>query len=248
MTESKKNKFFNVENNFVFIKEDATITLLKNDYKNLETEFGTTFNIEEFDKVYEIPGFFEIEFNVGETIRFSFPYLVYLNINLKVQNEKDRIILTYKKDDAVFYANFKSTDTDIMILNSLYETGARYLANEPGKLLTAIWKQLSSATDSRLVNTEIILSNLYVDYDKKAQEYLPLRLTGKEYSKEYVVNSKKSSHLLNNSMGFLFGYSKESIVTSVSQKKRKENSFFENILIGDFNAMEKQRQEGEEKE
>jgi hypothetical protein len=56
------------------------------------------------------------------------------------------------------------------------------------------------------------------------------------------MNIKESAHNFNPILGFSYGYSKDALRTSVSKKKRQNNSFYENIISGNYDDMEKEKE------
>jgi hypothetical protein len=94
---------------------------------------------------------------------------------------------------------------------------------------------------------ELIVSQLYGTYDPKTKEILPLRLTSHPYSKKYIMNLKESAHSLNQTLPIMYGYSKDAMRSMVSKKKRGTNSFFENIVSGDYDELTKEYKKPEQK-
>jgi len=241
MTTSKKiREYLKVEKHKVFAKTNVTIKIELEEYKNLGENYGEEVGIAEIDNVLEIPGFFTMEFTQeGDSIDFFFPYSIYLNKGTVIQENKDIIELQFQPEEMIFYSAIKNNETDIRVLKSLFENGVKYLGNKPDKLLTAIWLQVLKNTNIPWWHLEVLVSQLYGGYDKKTKEMVPLRLLNVPYNKKYILNLKESSHKLNQTMPFLYGYSKDAIREMVSKKKRGENSFFENILSGDYDKLTK---------
>jgi hypothetical protein len=183
----------------------------------------------------------------GDSIDFFFPYGIYLHKTKEYTKTTEEIVIEYNKDDLVFYANFKEEETDIKILKSLFENGVKYLGDQPDKLLSAIWQQMLQNTNVPFSHLEVLVSQLYVTYDKSTKEFVPLRLTSKSYSKKYIMNLKESAHNMNQTLPIMYGYSKDALRTMVSKKKRGANSFFENIVSGDYDEMTKEYKKTEQK-
>jgi hypothetical protein len=243
----KIKKYLNVEKHKIYTKIPARIILDLEDYKELNENYGEEVGIAEIENIYEIPGFFTLEFpEEGDSIDFFFPYLIYLHKTDKIQESKDKIIIDFKADDLIFYANYKEDETNIYILKSLFENGVKYLGDKPDKLVSAIWQQLMPA-NTPWHHLEILVSQLYGTYDKTSKEFVPLRLTSHTYSKKYIMNLKESAHNLNQSLPFQYGYSKDALRTMVSKKKRGKNSFFENIISGDYDELTKEYQKSDQK-
>ena len=58
---------------------------------------------------------------------------------------------------------------------------------------------------------------------------------------------KDSAHKMNQTLPIMYGYSKDALRTMVTKKKRGTNSFFEDIVSGDYDKItEEQRKEKEE--
>jgi len=235
---SKKiKKYLTVEKNKISTKVKARIILNLEEYKSINELYGEDIGINEIDDVIELPGFFTLEFPEDEdSIDFFIPYSVFLFRPKKFSKTKDRMILEFEPNDLVFYANYKENDTNIRVLKSLFENGVKYLGDRPDQLITAIWQQMMPA-NTPWFHLELIVSQLYGTYDKNAKDIVPLRLTNHAYSKKYIMNLKNSAHNLNQSMPILYGYSKDALRTMVQRKKKGINSFYENIVSGDYEAL-----------
>jgi hypothetical protein len=241
MSSRKKiNAYLNVEKHKIGTKIPAKIVLDLDEYKTISELYGEEAGISEIDNVFELPGFFTIEFPTeSDSIDFFLPYDIYLVKPTKVEKNKDQLILEFNAGDPVFYAQFKSEDTDIRVLKSLFENGVKYLGNKPDKLITAIWEQLMPS-NTPWFHLEVIISQLYGTYDKKTKEILPLRLTNETYSKKHILNIKESAHSMNQTMPIMYGYSKDALRSMLQKKKRGKNSFFENIASGDYDELTKE--------
>jgi len=246
-SKGKIKKYLEVEQHRVYAKVPARIVLKLEDYKDINENYGEEIGVAEIENVYEVPGFFTLEFpNEGDSIDFFFPYQVYLHKTNKVEENKEFLIIDFKPEDLVFYANFKEEEANIYILKSLFENGVKYLGDKPDKLITAIWDQLMP-TNTPWHHLELIVSQLYGTYDPKTKEILPLRLTSHPYSKKYIMNLKESAHSLNQTLPIMYGYSKDAMRSMVSKKKRGTNSFFENIVSGDYDELTKEYKKPEQK-
>jgi hypothetical protein len=246
-SKGKIKKYLDVSMHKIYTKVSAQIVLKLEDYKELNENYGEEVGIAEVENVYEIPGFFTLEFpENGDSINFFFPYQIYLNKAKITKQTKDEIIIQYKPEDLIFYANYKEDETNIYVLKSLFENGVKYLGDKPDKLITAIWDQLMPA-NTPWHHLELLVSQLYGTYDNKTKEIVPLRLTSYPYSKKYIMNLKESAHSLTQSMPIMYGYSKDALRSMVSKKKRGENSFFENIVSGDYDELTKEYKKQEQK-
>jgi len=234
---AKLRKHFEIKENEVIAKEPCEVIIDLSEYKNIEAEYGDIIDIEESTSVYKIPGFFRVEFASNDAVEFFFPYSVYLN---KMENtvETSKLIqIEYQEGDVVFYAKFREEETDVKILDKLFDHGAKYLADKPDKLIQNIWTQLKPSSKVPFHHIEVIVSQLYGFYDDQAGVYKPLRLSNHKYSKDFILTTKQSSHMLNNSMGFLYGYSNDALRSSVQKRKKYQNNFFEDILSGNYEKL-----------
>ncbi len=247
MSKIKLKKYLDTQRHHVYAKTETKIKLDLTEYRDIDSDYGEDVGIEDIETVYKIPGFFTLEFpKENDSLDFFFPYSVYLNkADVQIENTK-MIEIDFQPGELIFYANYKDSDTNIRVLKSLFENGAKYLGNKPDKLLTAIWQQMLSSQNVPWHHLEIIISQLYGVYDKRAKEYIPLRLTNEVYSKKYIMNIKESAHNLNPLLGFSYGYSKDALRTAVSKKKKQKNSFYEDIISGKF--IEEKKEEKEKKE
>jgi hypothetical protein len=237
-SKTKIRKYLKVEQNKIYTKIPARIFLDLSEYKSLNEQYAEKLGVEEIDNVFKLPGFFTIEFpEENDSIDFFFPYTVYITKTADTTITKDSLEILFEPDDLIVYGNFKDSDTDIGILSSLFQNGAKYLGNKPDKLIQAIWQQLLFSANVPVQHIEILVSQLYATYDKSKKQVVPLRLTNLSYNKKHIMNIKQSAHNLNNALGFTYGYSKESLRTSVSKKKKGKNSFFEDIMGSNYDAL-----------
>lgn len=240
---AKINKYLKVEKNKVFAKVPCFIFLDLNEYKDIDDDYGESVGIEEIENILKVPGFFRVEFpGANDYIDFFFPYSIYLNRTEETDFNNKTIKIEFQPDEMIFYSNFKDSKTDIRVLKSLFENGAKYLGNKPDKLITAIWQQMFSEVNVPIQHLEIMISQLYVTYDKSKKEMLPIRLTDEPYSKKHIVNIKQSAHNLNPLLGFAYGYSNDALRTAISKKKKKKNSFYEDIIAGNLDELVKRSQ------
>ena len=234
----KIKKYFDIVDSEVKALVDCQIVLDLTEYKAISEDYGDNVGISETESVFEVPGFFRVEFIEEEdSLDFFFPYKVYLNKTESSEVTSKQVKIMYSAGDTVFYAKYKTSDTDVRVLDSLFENGAKYLANKPDKLVTAIWQQLVPSSNVPMHHIELIVSQLYGEYSDKKGYYLPLRLTDKAYSKDFVLNTKQSSHMMHNTLGFLYGHSNDALRTSISKRNKKENNFFENIIGGEYEKL-----------
>lgn len=237
-TKQKLKKYFEIKESEVKALVNCKITLDLTEYKNINENYGDSVGIEETEAVFKVPGFFKIEIpSENDVIDFFFPYSVFLNKSESSEVSSKKIEIYYEEGDIIFYAKYKESNTDVRVLDSLFENGAKYLANKPDKLITSIWQQLLPSSVVPLHHLELIVSQLYGSYDEKAGYYKPLRLTEHPYSKDFVLNTKQASHMMSNTMGFLYGHSNDALRTSVARRKNQDNSFFENIISGDYDKL-----------
>ncbi len=240
MSKAKIRKYLTTEKSKIFTKVPARVVLELSEYKNIEEDYGEKLGLENIDNVIKVPGFFTIEFpDDNDKIDFFFPYDVYLNKAEDTETSTDTIEINFKADEMIIYANYKNTEANISIMASLFQNGAKYLGNKPDMLISSLWQQMKTINNVSIHHLEILVSQLYGTYDKSRKMVVPLRLTNLNYNKKYILNLKESSHELNNLLGFMYGYSKDSLRTSVSKKKRKENSFFEDIAGSHYDKLEK---------
>jgi len=246
LTKEKFNKYLELKNNIVYTKKKAKIIFDLNEYKNINEELedeNIEIGVEEVSNdTYEVPGYFTLEFpDEMDSIQFYFPYPVYVyQTENSEENTKNSNILeiTYEPGEAVFFAKFKKEATDIRVLDKMFENGIKYLSGNLGVLVNSIWKQLSATINMPYHHIETVLTQLYIKYEDN--QWKPVRLTRKqEYKKEYAVNTKKSTHNLNKTLGFLYGYSNDALLTSItnneiSNKRSKETSLIEQMIGGDL--------------
>lgn len=214
-TRSKLNKLLDIQPQVIIAKEDCEIILNPDDYSFNE-------QIEDNYEVLNIPGTFEINFpKLNDSITIYLPY----NINLI--KPSDNIMTTtvikfeYKKGDEILFGKIKRIETDIMILDKLFENRVKYLNNNITKQLESVWNQILPTNTMRLVHLELILSQTYLT--QKDGKYIPVRLennSSKLYTTDYANDTKNSTHKLFKTQGFSYGYSNDAIVENISKKDK----------------------------
>ncbi len=239
MSKATIKKYLDIEKSTITTKVSARVVLDLSEYKNIDEEYGEKLGLSDIDNVIKVPGFFTIEFpDENDKIDFFFPYDIYLHKTEDTEITRDEIIINFEPDDLVIYGNYKNTAANISTLSSTFQNGSKYLGNKPDMLISSLWQQLEKISNVSIHHLEIIVSQLYGTYDKSRKMIVPLRLTGKAYNKKYILNLKQSSHELNNVLGFMYGYSNDSLRTSVSKKKKGENSFFEDVAGSHYDKLE----------
>jgi len=238
LSKSKFDKYLKIENNVVYTKRPARIILDLDEYKDISQEFNTEEKAiaEVANNIYEIPGFFTLEFpEDADSIQFYFPYNIYLFETENSDINSYKIEINYEEGDAVFYAKFKKEETNIKILDKLFENGVKYLSNRIDLLIYNIWKQVLPTMNVPWHNFEVIVSQLYITQENG--KWIPVRLSkDQRYCKECAVNTKQSAHLLNKTLGFLYGYSNDALLTAITKndQEQKSTSFMEKLIEGNL--------------
>lgn len=230
---NKKNilKYLDVTKNEVTTKEKAIVRLSLEMYKISDNDL---LDQEDFELLagesssFSVPGTFEIEFpEKGETLNIFLPY----NVNLIktedfVSNSKELVIM-YEPGDVIFNAYIKKVETNIDILNSLFENRVKYLRGHLAKQLEAIWGQIIPTTNYRSHHLQLIMSLLYarrVNGENLLIRHTPLQ----DYSKADAINTKESSHLFNlGAQSFNYGYTNDALISSVIKDRRNKITFDE---------------------
>lgn len=245
--QQKLNKYLNIEKHEVKAKTETEIKLNLDNYKEIVEDIKEVEeNGHKINKiVLVIPGFIELYFpNEMDSLKISLPYQIEL---LKNNFSIDKKILTllYEPGETIFYAEFKTTQTNLRFMDSLIENGIKYLNDDIYQTVLSIYDQMQKINNSLLVHTELIVSNMY-GYPLNG-EYVPLRVTGKEYSQKYALNTKKSIHNMQKLSGFVFGYSNEYLIKSTSKdtksgiKNTKKPTYFENIIAGNYHKLQRKK-------
>ena len=250
LKKEKFDKYLEFKNDIVYVKTKAKIVFDLTEYKNINEEFdleekGSGVGLEQVgNNTYEVPGFFTLEFpDEADSIQFYFPYNVYIFITDDSEESSKEIVLNFEEGDAVFYAKYRKEETDIRILNKLFENGIKYLSNRMDLLIYNIWKQIASTLNIPWQHIEMIVTQLFAV--KENGHYIPVRLSKDQfYCKENAINTKQSSHLFHDLIGFFYGYSNDAIMASVSnpnknpmygeQNKDNSTSFIEKAIKGEY--------------
>ncbi len=138
----------------------------------------------------------------------------------------------------ICFANTKSSATDIMILDKLFENRVKYLRGDMPKLVIAIYDQLLNTVNVKMHHIETILTLLYGEYDEGG--FTPTRLTNDaKYSANNAINTKESAHRFNASSGFNYGYTKDVISDNITRTYKTEKTDLEKIISGNFEELKK---------
>jgi hypothetical protein len=238
LQKSKFDKYLYIENNVVYAKEKCEIYLDLSEYKEINEEFDLGENDIGINEVntglYEIPGYFNIEFKDSvDLIKFFFPYNVFIFEGSDPEITSKYMKFIYEPDEKVFTAKFKKEETNIKILDKLFENGIKYLSNDMGLLIYNIWKQVLPTMNVPWHHFEVIVSQLYGKQENGI--WKPVRLIkDQEYSEQTVLNTKKSAHYFGTTTGFLYGYSNDALLHSITTEKdpNKEETFMEKLIRG----------------
>jgi hypothetical protein len=240
LDKKKFDKYLKIENGIVYTKVPAKINLNLSEYKDIDEELNMEDDeeiAEVSNNIYEVPGFFTLEFPDNmDSIQFYFPYNVYLFIPDESSQTSKEINLVYGEEEAVFYAKYKKEETNIKILDRLFENGVKYLSNRMDLLIYNIWKQINSTLNVPWHQIESMITQLYAV--KENGKWIPSRLSkNQEYCKECALNTKQSAHKLNDLLGFFYGYSNDALMAAVTkpESNKETNSVIENIIKGNFN-------------
>ena len=235
-------KYLDVKEHQIVSKYDIIIRI---DSEELKIQDEELIDVSEEDSGEEligsisIPGILNIEIpEENDEIQIYLPF----DINLVVSDQLEKVgsVTTYyySKNDLICFANTKSSATDIMILDKLFENRVRYMRGDLPKLVIAIYDQLLNTTNVKMHHIETILTLLYGEYDEGG--FTPTRLTNKaEYSKNNAINTKESAHRFNAGSGFNYGYTKDVISDNITRTYETEKTDLEKIISGEFEDLKK---------
>ena len=237
--EQKVNKYLDVQEHNILAKFDLVIRIDSDELKVHDEELIdiSSDGPEEFVGSISIPGILNIEVpEENDEIQLYFPF----DINLAVSevSEKDGAVTTYyySKGDMICFANTKSSATDIMILDKLFENRIKYLRGDLQKHIIAIYDQLINTANIKMHHIETILTLLYGEYDDNG--FTPTRLTkNAKYTKNNAINTKESAHRFNAGVGFNYGYTKDVISDNIARTYTPNKTDLEKIISGDFEGL-----------
>ena len=228
LKEVNKNysKYLTITKNEVHTKFRAIVRLPLDEYKVNDNEM---LNKEDFEMIagdqssYSVPGTFEIEFpEEGISLNIFLPY----NVNImktedSTINSKE-MVFNYEEGDLIFNAFVKKIETNIEILNSMFENRVRYLRGYISEQHEAIWSQMASTSNVKAIHIANILSMLYAK--KEGNELKFIRHTqDQEYKKEYAINTKESSHLFNTgAQSSNYGYVGDALFASIFKDRKNK--------------------------
>jgi len=236
-------KYLEIEKNKVKATEYCELSINLEEFTKVKEEMlsnDSTVELTEINSknslVITVPGFIELVFpNKMDSIKLTLPYEIQVFKNdILISNSKE-LKLAFHQGDTIFQAQFKSFQTNILTLGSLFENRFKYISDDIYQLTVGIYNQLKGISGAHFINIELILSQLFGT--ELNGRFVPLRLTGKEYSKEYALNTKQSAHNFGNSIGFSYGYSNDYLLNKMSNTTKKENSYFEDIIAGNYSKL-----------
>ena len=166
LKEVNKNyeKYLKITKNEVHTKYRAIVRLPLDEYKVNDNEM---LNKEDFEMIagdqssYNIPGTFEIEFpEEGISLNIFLPY----NVNIMKTEDSTitskEMVFNYEEGDLIFNSFVKKIETNIEILNSMFENRVRYLRGYISEQHEAIWSQIATTTSVKAIHIENVLSML----------------------------------------------------------------------------------------
>jgi len=222
MKELKKiNKYLKVSANEIYAKVYTVIHLNINDYKTLKDDFIESesdspddeesleapdfLKDQDISKIITIPGTFKIDFpDDNDSIDLYFPYSINILKNRIQKETSSELILEFEKGELISFGYTKKTETDIQLLSSIMENSIKFLKGKIDRQVYAAWNQIHQGKPFSLHHLEVLLSQQYIAYDEESQQYKPIRLLDKEYSAQYAVNSKESTHKLGEFSSFTY--------------------------------------------
>jgi len=228
-------RFLDISKNEVKTTVSATVHLLTEEYRNISD--NDMLSDEDFDSFtdgissFKIPGTFEINFpEEGESAKIFLSYPVNLIKNAGVEVNSKEIIINYEPGDVIFNAYIKENETNISILDSLFENRVKYLRGHVPEQLFAIWEQLSSTVNYSSHHLQLILSLIYAK--KVGKENILIRHTpDQNYTKDTAINTRQSSHAFNmGGQAFTYGYSNEALITSAVKNRSERYKQDENDI------------------
>lgn len=236
----KIRKYTRVEKHAIYANCEIRIIIDTDELKVSEEELidvSEEESDEELSGSMSIPGMINLEMlDEQDELQLYFPFNVNLIIPDTVEKNKNLISHYYHKGDMILFAQTKSNNTDITVLDKLFENRVKYLAGEMDKQVVAIYDQLLATTNVKMHHIETILTQLYGEYT--AEGFEPVRLLpSQKYSKSNAINTKDSSHKFNAGSGFGYGYTKDAIIDNITRTYDPPKTDLEKIIGGHFDEL-----------
>ena len=178
LKEVNKNyeKYLKITKNEVHTKYRAIVRLPLDEYKVNDNEM---LNKEDFEMIagdqssYSIPGTFEIEFpEEGISLNIFLPY----NVNIMKTEDSTitskEMVFNYEEGDLIFNSFVKKIETNIEILNSMFENRVRYLRGYISEQHEAIWSQIATTTSVKAIHIANVLSMLYAKKEMNELKFI----------------------------------------------------------------------------
>ena len=230
LKEVNKNyeKYLKITKNEVHTKYRAIVRLPLDEYKVNDNEM---LNKEDFEMIagdqssYNIPGTFEIEFpEEGISLNIFLPY----NVNIMKTEDSTitskEMVFNYEEGDLIFNAFVKKIETNIEILNSMFENRVRYLRGYISEQHEAIWSQMATTSSVKAIHIANVLSLLYAKKEKNELKFIR-HTEYQNYKKEYAINTKESSHIFNTGVqSSNYGYVGDALFASIFKDRKNKFS------------------------
>lgn len=238
-------KYLDIKENEIYTKFPCIIRVPADEYKYTDNDLldEEDFAIEAGEESsFKIPGTIEIEFpEQGESINIFLPYSINIIKPEEFQISSKGMIFSYEEGDLIINAFTKAIETNIETVNNLFENRVKYLRGYIAEHLEAIWSQLESTSNYRAHHLMLILSLLYAKMNKDADgknlgPILIRHTPEQEYTKEYAINTKDSSHFF--SMGaqaYNYGYTNDAVFQSMA-KNRYSNFSINDVVPEELNS------------
>ena len=235
MNSTKIKKYLDIQKHIIKVKKDAELDIDLTQYKKIE-EMIIDIENQKYS-VIQIPGFFEVIFpDEMDSLTFTFTYKVYINISNINERTSQNLKVSFKAGEILLYVEVIDTETDMRLIESMFEGSVKYLTKDIYKRIVSTFDQMQKINDIQFAHIELLYSQLYAVPING--EFIPLRLTGKEYKPEYLINTKNSSHLLNGISGISYGFTNDFLISDMTKKKKKAKSDMEHILSNTYNQLQ----------
>lgn len=245
MTNKQKiEKYLKVEENHIYADTSLTIVLDSDDFKMNDDELVDISDSED-DSTSDLVGSLNIP-GILNLLTSDDSFQLYFNfdINFVIPSNfvKDKNLSTYyfEKGDLICFAKIKSSNTDIRILDKLFENRVKYLRGDLQKHVIAVYDQMLVNQNVQMHHLETLLTVLYGENSKDG--FIPVRLGSQQYTKDKALSSKESAHKFNSAVGFDYGYSKDVINNNITRKYDTVKTDLEKIIGGHFDELANTKQ------
>jgi len=220
------HQYFDIQEDKIIAKYKSVVTINKEDYidDNL-IDNGDSLSIASVD----------IEVN-DKLFTIDLGYNINLQKTEHYKEDKNEITIIYDPDDVIITGEYKDTATSVAHLKRLLNGGIKHIKGI-SHLLLALHNELSKNGPAPIHHLELMLHNLFVEFDDKHKMWIPVRLGDKKYTPDHRIDLITAIHRLTGAEAEIAGYQNKVVMQQINTKKPTESDYSK-LMRGDIEDME----------